>query len=448
MHPVMRAPVNAEAVAVLHRAARPLMDELPRLTDRVVELLRKEEPAYRAASVDQDELWHEVYRSLRHNVGSLLRPKELRDAARRCSWRIGADRAEQGLPLDALMRAFRLGGAVVWQSLVDRVTRYDPDGARLLVHVAAEVWDFVDEHCAVVAEAYRQTERRLAWRHDNRQRLMADALLEGTMRVADLAETSEALGLPERGRYAVVAVAGPGREAHRALIRSRVPAAVRILWHPRSDADLGIAVLGGGPAGHGGPGESGEPGDPGGPDGHAAADGLLAELAGALPALPGLRTGISSAVEGLARIGEARRLAETALRSAAPGGAPVLLHEHLPAALLVSSPGLAAALAERVLGPVLRLEGADRDLLLDTLTAWMECDGSARRAGSRLFCHRNTVLNRLRRFEQLTGRSLGRPHEVAELSLALTARRVLHGQTCDRGPAAARTASGRTRPEV
>ncbi|MFP8882658.1 PucR family transcriptional regulator [Streptomyces mangrovi] len=438
MHPVVRAPVNAEAVAVLHRAARPLMDELPRLTDRVVELLCKEEPAYRAASVDQDELWHEVYRSLRHNVGSLLRPKELRDAARRCSWRIGADRAEQGLPLDALMRAFRLGGAVVWQSLVDRVTRYDPDGARLLVHVAAEVWDFVDEHCAVVAEAYRQTERRLAWRHDNRQRLMADALLEGTMRVADLAETSEALGLPERGRYAVVAVAGPGRDAHRGLIRSRVPAAVRILWHPRSDADLGIATLGGDHGSHDAPGGAGTSG---------TADGLLAELAGALPALPGLRTGISFAVEGLARIGEARRLAETALRSAAPGGAPVLLHEHLPAALLVSSPGLAAALADRVLGPVLRLEGADRDLLLDTLTAWLECDGSARRAGSRLFCHRNTVLNRLRRFEQLTGRSLGRPHEVAELSLALTARRVLHGQAGGQGPKA-RGEPGRARPAV
>ncbi|MDG9703356.1 CdaR family transcriptional regulator [Streptomyces sp. DH37] len=436
MHPVVRAPVNAEAVAVLHRAARPLMDELPQLTDRVVELLRKEEPAYRAASVDQDELWHEVYRSLRHNVGSLLRPKELRDAARHCSWRIGADRAEQGLPLDALMRAFRLGGAVVWQSLVDRVTRYDPDGARLLVHVAAEVWDFVDEHCAVVAEAYRQAERRLTWRRDNRQRLMADALLEGTMRVADLPETSEALDLPERGRYAVVVVAGPGREAHRALLRSRVPAAVRILWHPRPDADLGIALLGDGPGPHGGAG------------GPAGADGLLEELAAALPALPGLRTGVSFAVDGLAQVGDARRLAETALRSAEPGGEPVLLHEHLPAALLVSSPGLAAALAERVLGPVLRLESADRDLLLDTLTVWLECDGSARRAGSRLFCHRNTVLNRLRRFEQLTGRSLGRPHEVAELSLALTARRVLHGRAYGTGPEAPQTAPGPARPAV
>ncbi|HZG02856.1 MAG TPA: helix-turn-helix domain-containing protein [Streptomyces sp.] len=431
MHPVVRSPVDAEAVAVLHRAARPLLDELPQLTDRMVALLREEEPAYRAASVDQGELWHEVHRSLRHNVGSLLRPKELREPARRCSWRIGAERAEQGLPLDALLRAFRLGGAVVWQALVDRVTRCDPDGVRLLVPVAAEVWDFVDEHCAVVAEAYRQTERRLTWRRENRRLLMAEALLEGTVRVADLPEAAEALGLPERGRYAVVVVAGPGRETHRAAVRSGVPAGARVLWHSRPDADLGIVLLGA-PSGDGPSGDDGD-GRGGGTGGGEVS---LAELAAALPALPGTRTGISSAVDGLAAVGDARRLAETALRSAAPGGDPVLLDEHLPAALLVSSPDLATALAERVLGPVLRLDGADRDLLLDTLTAWLECDGSARRAGSRLFCHRNTVLNRLRRFEQLTGRSLGRPHEVAELSLALTARRLLRGPA----RAAARTA--------
>jgi DNA-binding PucR family transcriptional regulator len=78
-----------------------------------------------------------------------------------------------------------------------------------------------------------------------------------------------------------------------------------------------------------------------------------------------------------------------------------------------------------VLGPLLRLEPADRDVLLDTLVAWFACEGSAQRAGERLYCHRNTVLNRLRRCEQLIGRSLARPHDVVEISLALTARRLL-----------------------
>ncbi len=123
----------------------------------------------------------------------------------------------------------------------------------------------------------------------------------------------------------------------------------------------------------------------------------------------GVRIGIGSAVDGLASVGDARRRADTALEICPRTGGTVRLADHLPAALVASSPELGGALAERVLGPLLRLD----------------CDGSAQRAGERLYCHRNTVLNRLRRCEQLTGRSLARPADLVEISLALTARRVL-----------------------
>lgn len=132
-------------------------------------------------------------------------------------------------------------------------------------------------------------------------------------------------------------------------------------------------------------------------------------------------------MDGLAAVGDARRLAETALRACPAGGGVVLLDEQLPAALVVSSPGLGSSLAARVLGPLDRLDPADRDVIIETLTAWLDSDGSAQRAGARLYCHRNTVLNRLRRFEQLTGRCLTRPSDAVEVSLALTARRLLAG---------------------
>ncbi len=138
-----------------------------------------------------------------------------------------------------------------------------------------------------------------------------------------------------------------------------------------------------------------------------------------------MRIGIGNPVEGLAAVGEARRLADTALRICPAAGGTVRLADHLPAALVVSSPELGRALADKVLGPLLGLEPADREVLLDTLTTWLACDGSAQRAGERLYCHRNTVLNRLRRCEQLTGRSLARPSDVVEVSLALTARALL-----------------------
>ncbi|MBK3540348.1 PucR family transcriptional regulator, partial [Streptomyces sp. MBT67] len=206
-----RSLADRESVEVLHRAARVLVASLPALTDRLVEALYAQEPAYRAAiDSDRAEVWQEVHHSLRHNVGSLIQPREFRESAHRTSRWIGEIRAEQGVPLDAVLHAFRMGGAMVWQDLVDETARRDPDDIRLLVHVAADVWNFVDEHCGVVADAYRQAERRLSWRRENRQRLMVAALLDGTARIADLAEAAEMLGLPEQGRYAVLAVAvGP-----------------------------------------------------------------------------------------------------------------------------------------------------------------------------------------------------------------------------------------------
>ncbi|GAB2806623.1 PucR family transcriptional regulator [Streptomyces daliensis] len=440
-----RPPAKEEATAVLHRSARPLLDRLPELADRVTALIEKHEPAYRAPAVDPVELRREVHQSLSYSVGSLIRPRELREDAHRCSRRIGAAGPARGLPLDAVLHAFRLGGGAVWQDLLEIASRQDPQNMRLLVHVAEDVWEFVDEHCTVVADAYRAAERELSWRRVNRLRLMTEALLQGRTRVADLPEVAAALGLPEQGRYAVAAVSGPGRTALRALADRSGPgtgrgprpqhgpaptSAVPLLWHPApggegdEGTDFVIALLDG----------SGLDGDAG-PEALARALRALHSRPGGHPAHPALpapdprvtplRTGVSTPVEGLAAVGEARALAETALRSCPADGEITLLHDNLPSALVVSSPELASVLTERVLGPVLRLEHTDRALLLDTLTAWLECDESAQRAGERLSCHRNTVLNRLRRYEKLTGRSLSSPRETVELSLALTARRLL-----------------------
>ncbi|MER7722004.1 helix-turn-helix domain-containing protein [Streptomyces flaveolus] len=396
--PSVASLMDADALRVLHRAARGLLDDLPGLTDRLVALLREQEPAYRSAlAKDPTATWQEAHRSLRHSVTSLLDPRGARDAARRCSWRIGTTRAEQGLPLDALLHAFRLGGSLVWQRLVEETSRTAPEDVRLLVHVAADVWNFVDEHCTLVADAYRQTEWQLSRRRENRARMLATGLLDGTSRIADLPEAAQALELPEQGRYVIVAVSGvnPARSAvARAAV---VPDGTRVHWHTGAEVDYGIVLLG--------PVDDELP---------VPADGV-----------PGLRVGVGSPVEGLAAVGEARGLADTALAICPEAGGTVRLADHLPAALVVAGPELGRALADRVLGPLLRLEPADRDVLLDTLTTWLDCDGSAQRAGERLYCHRNTVLNRLRRCEQLTGRSLARPADLVEITLSLTAHRVL-----------------------
>ncbi|MEV8313773.1 helix-turn-helix domain-containing protein [Streptomyces sp. NPDC059900] len=398
--PGSRSLLDAEAVAVLHRAARALLRDLPAMTDRLVATLREQEPAYRTDIENRPtDVWQEVHRSLRYSVTSLLQPGQTREAAHRTSVQIAGARAERGLPLDALLHAFRLGGAMVWQGLVEEVSRGNPDDMRLLIHVATDVWNFVDEHCGVVADAYRRTERRMAWQHENRLRLLTASLLDGSARLTDLPTAADVLGLPEDGWYAVIALEGDDS-------RLTLPTGTRTLRHTAPGVQYALVLLGGA-------------------DGDPAAE--LSALGAALALPPGARAGIGSPVESLAAVPHARRLADTALRACPRSGGTILLDERLPDALVVSSPELAQALAERVLGPLRSLDPADRDLLLDTLVVWLEADGSAQRAGTRLYCHRNTVLNRLRRVEQLTGRSLTRVGDLVEISLALGARRLLGG---------------------
>ncbi|WP_275557866.1 PucR family transcriptional regulator [Streptomyces sp. 5-6(2022)] len=409
--PPIRSRADAETVALLHRAARVLIEEVPRLTDRIVALMKEREPAYRSAAVDAHEVWREVHDSLSHNVRSLVHPKETRESARSCAWRIGTDRAAQGFPLDALLHAYRIGCTVVWEQLLETASREDPLGAPSLVHVAADVWNFVDEHCTLVATAYQEVERQLSWHRENRYRIIVAALLDGTARVSDFPEAEQVLGLPEQGRYAVVALEDADA-ACRTPHSVEVGDGLRTVWHTAEGTAHAIVLLGKGD------------GDGGG-DGDGDRDTGVERLVRGLEVPPGARAGVSPAVTGLAAINTARRLADTALRTRPAAGSAALLEERYPEALVVSSPDLGTALAERMLGPVLALESADRETLLTTLAAWLEAGGSARRAGGLLFCHRNTVLNRLRRYEQLTGRSLDHPREVMELSLALSAHRLL-----------------------
>ncbi|WP_439676563.1 PucR family transcriptional regulator [Embleya sp. MST-111070] len=384
--------------ALLRRAARALPGRLPELTDRLVAELQELEPAYVAGGVPPDELWQSTHEALRVAVGALaVWPREL-EGSRWASGRLARRRAEQGVPLEALLHAYRLGGVMLWQTLVEVAAEQEPDEVRLLVHVATDVWNFVDRHASAIADEYRRVQSELTNRHDERVHALLDTLLDGRAPEADLAAAAGVLDLPERGRYAVVAVRHPlpGTGVHDAPRRA-APNGVRVVWRARAEGEFAVVLLG----------TSG-----------------LDEIAETFGPVAGSRTGISPIVDGLAALGRARRLAEIALRTCTADGECARLDERLPAALVASQPDLARDLAARVLGPILALDAVDRDLLLGTFGAWLDSGGSAVRAGRRLFCHRNTVLNRLRRMEQLTGRELGLPRDLVELALALDAHRL------------------------
>jgi DNA-binding PucR family transcriptional regulator len=99
----------------------------------------------------------------------------------------------------------------------------------------------------------------------------------------------------------------------------------------------------------------------------------------------------------------------------------------------VSAPEVMVKLAAPTIECFAELAENERDILFETFRVWLESDGSLRTAGELLFCHPNTVRYRLHRIEQRTGRSLSRPRDIAELSLAFEVHRRLMWQTQDHG---------------
>jgi len=312
----------------------------------------------------------------------------------------GRRRAEQFLPLGVLLHSYRLGGQLVWRGLVRQArSAPQPVGSDELVEIATSVWDVVDRGAMACTEAYRGTEWELLARDENRRAAVLHSLLEGQQP----AGAAEALSVPAHGRYLVAVVAlGPDSEPRCApgpeLRRGGMPSS----WHVYRGTQVGLVALG--------PGR-GEPGS------RRVLEALL----------PG-PAGLSPAVNGLAEVAHAYRLALLARRSLPRESDDVAwLDDRLPEAMVAGSPELALRLRSRLLGPLATRVGPERDVLLETLRAWDALGGSPSRVAEALYCHRNTVLKRIHRVEQLTGTRLSDVRDAAGWHLALFAAELLDG---------------------
>ncbi|MFF3705276.1 PucR family transcriptional regulator [Streptomyces phaeochromogenes] len=384
---------------LLTESCTALLERLPELVDEHMRQLTEHSSVY-GEFLPYDQQWREAEEAMRIGIQTISAP---RDSPRRdleYAEEAGRRRAQQGLPLELLVHAYRAAGYLVWDALMEEgaAAGQEPERLVVLMRSATMVWSAVDAQAAVATEAYRATEMELRRRTDERLQALLDALLEGQEAPGLAARAAAGLDLPERGPYAVVVLRSERRE--RESYRRPVEGdGFRFIWRMRADCEVGVVAL---------------------VDGQGL-DGVARALDGRCSG-PG---GISPVVAGLAELGRARRLAELALRTCPPDATAVVrLDQRMPTALVVSQPELAGRLVSDVFGSLLELEPADRAVLLETLDAWLACEGSAGRAAGRLYCHRNTVFNRLRRLEQLTSRSLARPRDLIEMTLALDAYRL------------------------
>jgi purine catabolism regulator len=84
---------------------------------------------------------------------------------------------------------------------------------------------------------------------------------------------------------------------------------------------------------------------------------------------------------------------------------------------------------DSVLDPIEEGEGAYGGELMRSLEAFIECNGQWERAARRLYCHRHTLRYRIRRVEDLTGRSLDSARDRIDFWLALRGRELTKGSS-------------------
>jgi purine catabolism regulator len=77
---------------------------------------------------------------------------------------------------------------------------------------------------------------------------------------------------------------------------------------------------------------------------------------------------------------------------------------------------------DSILSPIEEGEGAYGGELMRSLEAFIECNGQWERAARQLYCHRHTLRYRIRRVEELTGRSLDSARDRIDFWLALRGR--------------------------
>lgn len=390
----------AEPATALASVACAVRARLPALADAVVERIQATIPVYGVrTAVSTAALRDSAVGNMEFLLDSAASPRPSDLAASR---RTGRLRAEAGVPLPEVLAAFRIGFALFWEAVADEAIATGAASDRELAATATFLWWKADEYAAAVTEAYRETTAELLRRREQQRSALVEALTTGDL--ADRGpvwEIAAKLELPVTGTFAAVAaeVSVIGDEALPGIASKLRAADVSSAWRLLPHLHVGVVSL--------------PRPDPAG---------LLRVLGAAAAA----RVGVSPLFPALEQAPRALHLARIALGSGPGGGAAVHQFDDTPlAALVVASPEAATQIARTVLGGLLALPREDQDLLLDTLTAWLACRGSATATAARLVCHPNTVRHRLRRVAEHTGRDLKDPTAVAELSTALHALRLL-----------------------
>jgi sugar diacid utilization regulator len=410
-----RPPTVGIAVSVIAARLDARRDEI---ADRVVARIRQEIPDYRLVDddviADVRSITFAQLVLLLDTLRSGVEPEEadfvtLRDG--------GARRVHQGISLESFQRAARLWGHVLWEAVLVESDQCDAAEREAALEIAGRVMRHVDEMSRHVADAFLNELQSVWSDREVVRRDLLDGLVSGqgdTERIRRLART---LKLSLAGRYIVVVLRGPealAEEQADQALAARV-ALRRVMDLSRRHLRTGScsALVG---MRHGEvvalcPAEQ--------PDAVADVRGRVEALAAALASADVcVGVGDCHALTGIASsYSEAREAAEIAV-GIGVRGRPVFFDEVLIDHMVRSTPH-AERILDSTLRPLLDYDAAKNAELVPTLRAYVSSGFNLTRSAEVLNVHPNTVVYRLRRLRELSGRDPQDPDDLLLLFLGL-----------------------------
>jgi hypothetical protein len=404
------------------------------LQERFLRSLRAEVAAYGeddASVVPAHELYAASRRHVEIALGGILDAGELTAKARGQLGQLARERAGQGVPLHALLQAFQIGARELWQAVLEVAPPVAGEGAtlaELLAELSRASLQLTSEISATVTAGYVETGRhRLADRERIRHELLEQVLSGAPAASGPLRRRAESVGYRFGGAH-IVAVVSPNDagaatdHAHTrirdALRRTPAPGAEPLLG---THGDMKVAVY---------------PVPTGISEQHLRHtldrnldDAGIAEL--------GYHAAIGRVEPGIAGIATSYRQAATTLqlaRDCGLTGQTLSYVRSLPWLLLSASPEAARDLQQAVLEPLRRHDRERGTVLVQTCSVLLDVQGNRAEAAKALHVHRHTLATRLRRIEELTGRSFDDRDDVLLLELGMRADDLL-GRAEDRDEA-------------
>ncbi|HJF75323.1 MAG TPA: helix-turn-helix domain-containing protein [Brevibacterium linens] len=311
------------------------------------------------------------------------------------STEVGVSRARAGIPLEALMTAIRHDFNVLWEVLTRVANQED---AELVIRHTGIVLSTVDEYVSQVQQAYTAELTRMRAEEDSVHAGLIASLFDDPDPTSErLSRIATGLGLDVDSPLLVVAATGDDVRALRVIISDHVRAGGTMFTHHLGEVLIAFTQV----WGNGDPATSVRGG--GGQASEALARRIAEARVGSVRAesIGTLRRSALTArdladvitPDETSAMTWRRGWARLAARSLNAAGNPILVD-------------VESALA--ACGPV------ERERLVEAVRAYL-ASGSIGASAGQLFCHRNTVANRLRRFAELTGVDPMIPAEAARL---------------------------------